>query len=206
MVRRLLVLGVASVALWFAPGVAQAASASSHVVAVVIDFADGTHPTLVGCVREPNGTTDAQALDDLLNARGLATSRYSNSGLLCAIGNVPTSGCGTQTANGYQYWAYFHGNVSGWAYANDGPAERTSSAQRTAGFRFEPNGKGTSADPVPSTSSNPATLCASQRVVSTTTTSSGQPHSSSSSLPLVMVVGGAVLLVGGALIWRRAQR
>lgn len=202
-----MVLGAASAALWCMPGVAQAASASSHVVAVVVDFADGAHPTIVGCVREPNGTTDAQALDDVLSARGLAGSRYSNSGLLCAIGNVPSSGCGTQTANGYRYWAYFHGNASGWAYANDGPAERTSSSQTAAGFRFEPNGKGTPSDPAPATASNPATLCASQRVISTTTTASpGRTHSASTSLPLVMVVGGAVLLVGGALIWRRAQR
>ena len=185
------------------PGVAQATSAGSHVVVVVVDFADGTHQSLVGCVKEPQGATDAQALADVLRSNGAAQSRFSSSGLLCGIDNVPSSGCGVETQAGYQYWAYFHGSASKWRYANDGPAEHVAVSNEAVGFRFEPNGKGNPTDLPPSESANQAVLCQGVTTVSSSTVAQLTTHTSSSIIPVGLALGAFVVILGGAVLLRR---
>ena len=168
---RLASLGAAVAVGLSLPGVRPAAAAASEVVAVVVDFAGGAGSlhSFVACVHEPAGSSDAQALSDALAQRGLTSPTFASSGLLCSIGGVPLSGCGTQTPSGYQYWAYFHGD-STWHYANDGPAERQAVGTLSEGWRFELRGQGNANDAPPPGSSDPAVLCPVATTPTTTAT------------------------------------
>jgi hypothetical protein len=147
------------------PGARPATAASMEVVAVVIDFGTGggAHRPIIECVHEPQGATSGQALNDALAKASLPLPSYdaNGSGLLCSLGNYPAQGCGVQTPSGYQYWAYFHGDGTGWHYAQDGPNERAASGALTEGWHFEDRGRGNPSDPPPTGTSSPSQLCAS---------------------------------------------
>ena len=136
-----------------------------ELIAVVIDFGTGggAHQPVVECVHEPQGATSGQALNDALAKANLPLPSYdaNGSGLLCSLGGYPSQGCGVQTPSGYQYWAYFHGDSSGWHYAQDGPNERTAASSLTEGWHFEDRGHGNPGDPPPAGPSSPTRLCAS---------------------------------------------
>lgn len=167
----LFVAGLLGTVVFALPGASAAAAASTQVIAVVIDFGTGAgaRGALVTCVHEHAGASSGQALNDALTEAHLTVASYSSSGLLCAIDGYPSAGCGTPTSAGYQYWAYFHGDASGWHYAQDGPNERQATPSLSEGWRFEDTGKGNPSDPPPPQSADPSRLCV--RPVTTTTAS-----------------------------------
>lgn len=170
---------IASAALLGAlPGSAPAIAAGERTIAVVVDFGagEGLPPSFTLCVKEPPGATDAEALADALADLKRTQPSYSSSGLLCSIAGYPAAGCGTPTPSGYSYWAYFHGGVSSWTYASDGPAEHTASPATAEGWRYESNGRGNPSDPPPGGSARAAALCPRSVVVSTTTTMPAVTH------------------------------
>ena len=57
----------------------------------------------------------------------------------------------------YSYWAYWHGGKR-WQYANGGPAEWKVAKGDVEGWRFEPDGSATPADPPPWAASSAAAL------------------------------------------------
>ena len=172
--RRRAAIAVAAGFIAGLPGAAPAVAATTRVIAVAIEFGSGhgLPVSLIECVHEPSGATDAQALSDALAAAHLQTVTFASSGLLCSIGGIPIAGCGTQTGSSYSYWAYFHGDAAGWHYANDGPAERSASPAEAEGWRYEDPGTGTPADPAPRTASSTTALCPTGLAIPPTTVAS----------------------------------
>jgi hypothetical protein len=141
------------------PGAAPAAAAASQLVAVVVDFGPGGPAPIVKCV-DISGQDQMSDIQVLSEAVSMQNVRLCTSGLLAGIDLYPASGCGQPVAGShYAYWAYFQGSAAGWSYASTGPASHAASPQSAIGFRFEPEGTGTSSDPAPSESSNPALDC-----------------------------------------------
>ena len=141
------------------PGAAPALAAGERGIALVVQLGAGSGSILDLCVKEPPGTTGAQALSDGLRRAGLAEPAYATSGLLCSIAGQPSVGCGVRTAAGYQYWAYFHGGPSGWTYATDGPGTHQVTPAVVEGWRFEEAGTGHPGDPGPVVPADPAAIC-----------------------------------------------
>jgi len=155
------------------------AGAVTVVVPVVVDMGGPSDEAEVSCVSVPAGSTDAQVLSARAKLLGLPSPRYAVSGLLCGIDGYPATGCGQQNGSHYAYWAYFHGGSS-WTYASEGPASWTVSAGDVEGWRFEPEGSATPADPPPRSPSGAQTLCpASVPPTTTTTTPSSTAPSTS---------------------------
>jgi hypothetical protein len=145
-----------------APGVRQAGAvvacsraAGTHV-AFVIDL--GPRVARV-CVTMPSDDTDAQALYTVSSALHWAAPRYASSGLLCAIDDQPTHGCGTLGSHGYAYWSYWDGSASRWTYGSGDPSTTTVSSGTTVGWRWQPEGAGNPTDPAPRGPSDPADVC-----------------------------------------------
>lgn len=130
------------------------------VVPIVVDFGGRDAKVLVTCIVTRPGDTGAQVLQAQAPLLGYSVPRYdaSGSGLLCAIDGYPASECGTESGNHYAYWAYWHGGGKRWQYASDGPGEWTVSKGDVEGWRFEPDGSATPADPPPRAPSNPTEL------------------------------------------------
>ena len=142
-----------------------------QVVAVVADFGGANGKVLATCVAVMPGVSGAQVLVSQAARLGYPPPRYSGSGLLCSIDGYPPSGCGTQSGTHYAYWAYFHGGKR-WQYASGGPGEWKVSEGDVEGWRFEPDGSATPADPPPRARSSAAALEMPAKAVPTTTTPS----------------------------------
>ncbi len=107
---------------------------------VVVD--DASNATAQAAQIAP-GTSDLQAL----SAAG-DTATQNNSGLVCAINNVPADGLQNclKTAGGgqYYYWSYWEGDpyTNTWTYANVGPASHTVDTGQTyvEGWRYQDPG------------------------------------------------------------------
>ncbi len=147
------------------------AGGGTIVVPVVIDLGGPSDQANVTCVAVPAGSNDAQVLAARAKLLGVTAPRYAISGLLCAIDDYPATGCGQQNGSHYAYWAYFHGGSS-WTYSSVGPASWTVSAGDVEGWRFEPDGSATPADPPPRSPSDAPTLCPASVPPTTTTTTS----------------------------------
>ena len=135
--------------------------AKGHIVVpIVVDFGGRDAKVLVTCIVTKSGDTGAQVLEAQAPLLGYSVPRYdaSGSGLLCAIDGYPASGCGTESGNHYAYWAYWHGGGKRWQYASDGPGEWTVSKGDVEGWRFEPDGSASPADPPPRAPSSAAEL------------------------------------------------
>ncbi len=113
------------------------AGADTPHVGLVIDF--GTVTSVAGAPT-PQVQTACVPLsagaygDTVLHAAGVSI-RYGPGGLICALDGYPASGCGTDTANGYQYWSYWHGG-SGWTYSNVGASSYRPPAGGVEGWHF----------------------------------------------------------------------
>ena len=148
----------------------QRSSARTMVVPVVVDTGGPSATAEVACVSVPVGSNGAQVLTARAKLLHVPAPRYAESGLLCAIDGYPATGCGVQNGPYYAYWAYYHGGSS-WTYASVGPAEWKVSPGDVEGWRFQPQGTATPADPPPRAPSEASTLCPS----STTTTTAPSP-------------------------------
>jgi hypothetical protein len=146
--------------------------AGKVVVAVVVEI--GADTPDVTCVAVGSGTSGSQVLVDRAHELGRPVPSYNESGLLCSVDGYPGTGCGTRSGDHFAYWAYFHGGAS-WTYANVGPAEWPVSAGDVEGWRFEPDGSGTPADPPPRSSSVWNDLCGTPPTTTTTETTSSTP-------------------------------
>ncbi|MGO9149936.1 MAG: hypothetical protein ACLP1E_14035 [Acidimicrobiales bacterium] len=186
------------------------------VVPLVADFGGVNGKVIVTCVLAKAGESGAQVLQSQAQLLGYPSPRYAESGLLCAIDGYPTSGCGTQSGGHYAYWAYWHGGKR-WQYANGGPGEWKVSKGDVEGWRFEPDGSATPADPPPRAASSATALETPARAGATTTSSlpsSGRaagPVGSSGSTgrgtsPIPFVVSVAFILLIGATALLRSRR
>ena len=223
----------ATVVATMAPGAVQSAAASAArqtkgasptctvpvhigkhqiVAAVVADFGGVHGKVLVTCVLVKPGESGAQVLQAQAALLGYPSPRYAESGLLCAIDGYPTSGCGTQSGAHYAYWSYWHGGKR-WQYASGGPGEWRVSEGDVEGWRFEPDGSATPADPPPRAASSAATLETTARAAPTPTSS---PSSNSraagpvragrtgtSPIPFVVSVAFILLIGAGAMLRSR---
>ena len=174
------------------------AGAATVVVPVVVDMGGVSDEAEVSCISVATGSNDADVLSARAKLLGLPSPRYAVSGLLCAIDGYPATGCGQQSGTHYAYWAYFHGGSS-WTYAGEGPASWTVSAGDVEGWRFEPQGSATPADPPPRSPSDSETLCpASVPPTTTTTTPSSTTPSTSPTTTAAAAATGASGGPGGS--------
>ncbi len=190
------------------------------VVVVVADFGGANGKVLVTCVVANPGDSGAQVLQAQAALLGYPAPGYdeSGSGLLCAIDGYPTRGCGTQLGDHYAYWAYWHGGKR-WQYASDGPGEWKVSTGDVEGWRFEPDGSATPADPPPRAPSSSAALEVPTKAVQTTTSSPPSTgHAAgpigrsggngSNTNPILFIVGAALIILigtGALFLARRAS-
>ncbi len=144
------------------------------VVAVVIDTGDDGATAEVSCVPVPTGSNGAQVLAARATLLGVPAPRDAESGLLCAIDGYPATGCGQEVGGHYAYWAYYHGGSS-WTYASGGPASWLVSPGDVEGWRYQPQGSATPADPPPRSSSEASALCPASGPPPTTTTTTASP-------------------------------
>jgi hypothetical protein len=182
------------------------------VVVVVADFGGVNGKVIVTCVLAKAGESGAQVLQSQAALLRFPSPRYAESGLLCAIDGYPTSGCGTRSGGHYAYWAYWHGGKR-WQYANGGPGEWQVSKGDVEGWRFEPDGSATPADPPPRAASSATALETAAKAVAATSspppgddvagpigTSGGSGKGTS---PILFIVGtGLILLIGAAALLR----
>ena len=184
------------------------------VVAVVADFGGANGKVIVTCVAVKAGDNDAQALQAQAALLRYPSPRYGESGLLCAIDGYPATGCGNQSGGHYAYWSYWHGGKR-WLYASGGPAEWKVSKGDVEGWRFEPDGSATPADPPPRAApSAPALENQAKGVTVSTLASSGHgagpisssPSSGKGTSPALFAVGTALILLIGAGALFRARR
>lgn len=170
------------------------------VVPVVIDDgSSGGAAVKVTCVSVPAGSSGAVALAAAADATGEPAPVYASSGLLCSIGGYPAAGCGAATGTRYAYWAYFHGGTR-WKYAENGPAATVVQRGDVEGWRFQPHGTATSADPPPRAASSVQALELGATVGGTAAGGAGGSPSGSGgtdTLQIVLVVLGALLAAGG---------
>ena len=219
----------ATVGATMAPGAAQRAAASAArpstgsspsctvpkvtrdrvVVAVVVDFGGVGGRVIVSCVLVKPGASDAEALQVQAAVLGYPSPRYAESGLLCAIDGYPRSGCGAQSGGHYAYWSYWHGGKR-WQYASGGPGEWKVARGDVEGWRFQPDGSATPADPPPrAASSSAASMSSAAPTTTLSPSSSGHaagPLRSSGNKPSGLspfIVGtGLILLIGAAALFR----
>ena len=168
---------------------------------------------LVICVLVKPGVSGAQVLQAQAALLGYPSPRYAESGLLCAIDGYPTSGCGAQSGAHYAYWAYWHGGKR-WQYANGGPGEWKVAKGDIEGWRFEPDGSATPADPPPRAPSSAAALEVPAGAAAVTTTSPppssghatgpvGGGRKGTSPVPFVVSVAFILLIGAGAMLRSR---
>jgi hypothetical protein len=117
-------------------------------VAVIVDFGDSSSVS-VACVPAGSRDNGAQVLGARASTLGAPAPRFNASGLLCAIDNVPATGCGDRSSGRYAYWSYWHGVDGQWQYSNFGPAAWRVDADVVEGWRFQPAGAGNPSDPPP---------------------------------------------------------
>jgi hypothetical protein len=117
-------------------------------VAVIVDFGDSSSVS-VACVPAGSRDNGAQVLGARASTLGAPAPRFNTSGLLCAIDDVPATGCGERTSGRYAYWSYWHGVDGQWQYSNFGPAAWRVDADVVEGWRFQPAGVGNPSDPPP---------------------------------------------------------
>ena len=183
------------------------------VVAVVADFGGTNGRVLVTCVLVEPGVSGAQVLQAQAALLGYPSPRYAESGLLCAIDGYPTRGCGNQSGAHFAYWAYWHGGKR-WQYANGGPGEWKVVRGDIEGWRFEPDGSATPADPPPRAASSAAALevRAGGTAVTTTSPSPSSSHAAgpvggsrkgTSPVPFLASVVFILLIGAGALFRSR---
>lgn len=183
------------------------------VVAVVADFGGTNGRVLVTCVLAEPGVSGAQVLQAQAGLLGYPSPRYAESGLLCAIDGYPTRGCGAQSEAHFAYWAYWHGGKR-WRYANEGPGEWKVVKGDIEGWRFEPDGSATPADPPPRAASSAAALevQAGGTAVTTTSPSPSSGHAAgpvggsrkgTSPVPFLVSVAFILLIGAGALLRSR---
>ena len=182
--RWIIVMAAAAAALaWGGPDalvpLKDAAAATTQVsVAFVIDFG-GSAKVDVGCVKVPNTDNEYQALLAFTQQEDVAPPTYANSGLLCSIGGIPSSGCGQADNGGYIYWSYWLGDPQNesWSYAQTGAGGTVHSCDAQGqncdveGWRFEDPGKGNGTDPPPEAPADYAAICTDSPPPTTTTTS-----------------------------------
>jgi hypothetical protein len=147
----------------------QRSSARTIVVPVVVDTGGTSDSAEVACVPVRVGSNGAQVLAARAKMLHVPAPRYAESGLLCAIDGSPATGCGVENDGHYAYWAYYHGGSS-WTYASVGPASSKVFSGDVEGWRFQPEGSATPADPPPRAPSEASTLCPSSPPPTTTTT------------------------------------
>ncbi len=176
--------------------VGVAAAASEVYVAVVVDFggASGAPADFTKCVQVPSGSTDAQALAAAVNNQ----TAYSNSGLLCAIENIPANGvsnCNASSGADYYFWSYWHGSSGSWVYANNGPAEQPATTGDVQGWRFQNPGPANPNAPKPGAAPNFASICPNAVVTTPTasppTTTPSDPPTTKPLTPTATVHPGA---------------
>jgi hypothetical protein len=127
-------------------------------VAVIVDFGDSSSVS-VACVPAGSRDNGAQVLGERASMLGAPAPRFNASGLLCAIDNVPATGCGERTSGRYAYWSYWHGVDGQWQYSSFGPAAWRVDADVVEGWRFQPAGVGNPSDPAPRASAALPTDC-----------------------------------------------
>lgn len=193
---------------------ADAAANGDVTVAFVIDFSGARGAPSSGivdaCVAVPSGDNDSEALAALATEKGFAAPRYNDAGLLCAIGGIPTHGCGQPVKGGYAYWSYWQGSPSGWTYASTGPAENQVNSSVVQGWRWEDPGQANPTDPQPRGPTTPRPICHPGPPPTTTTTSvsttsppspggtTARPAGTSSGLPPVSRTAPMTTAGGGA--------
>jgi hypothetical protein len=108
----------------------------------------------VVCVVVAQGSSGLTALNARATRLGVPSVRLNGSGLLCAIGGLPSApACGDVGPDGPEYWSYWLPDGSGgWTYAPVGPASRSMQEGAVEGWRWVPGG--TAAAPVHSSSFN----------------------------------------------------
>jgi hypothetical protein len=131
-----------------APALGRPCAAGELTVAVVVDFGTGSSVNIT-CVPAASRDNGAQLLGARASMLGTAPPRFNVSGLLCAIDNVPATGCGERTSGKYAYWSYWRGTNGTWVYSNSGPASQRVQADVVEGWRFQPSGAGNPSDPPP---------------------------------------------------------
>jgi hypothetical protein len=175
-------------------------------VAVVIEFGphSGIHPSaVVKCLTVRSGANGSDVLADVASVERLPAPTYAPSGLLCSIDGYPTDGCGSESSSNYAYWSYWHGGTT-WSYSNVGPAESTVTAGDVEGWRWQPGGGGSSADPAPTLPSRFASVCDRTAVVP-----SGTSLVVGAQTPWVAIVIGVVAvgaMAAATVRWRRSPR
>ena len=142
----------------FADVAHAAGTAGETSVAFVLDFGGPAGNQVVGCVTVPSSDDRYDALAAFVSQERLAQPTYNASGLLCSINGVPSSGCGTEVAGGYIYWAYWTGGPHGWTYAETG-ASNPVGQDDVEGWRFEDPGKANPSDPPPRTAARYSAIC-----------------------------------------------
>ena len=153
MLRVLLATGIAAGALLSgsAPVAAMTCPAAGDGeirVGVVVDH--GTGAVGVTCVVLPEGSTGLDALHARARELGRSIPRQDDSGLLCAIDDVPAPpACGSPSGGGYAYWSYWIGSGSGWTYSSRGPAFRRLRDGDVEGWRFLDTGTGAGSERSP---------------------------------------------------------
>lgn len=144
-----------------AVGPTAACAADENRFALVVDFGDAPGApsgNTVTCVPVDGDDTAADALVTRARMLGRPVPRYNNAGLLCSLDGFPESGCGERSAAGYRYWSYWFGGDA-WSYASTGPAFHRAKPGGVVGWRFQPAGAGTAADPPPRASARFGDLC-----------------------------------------------
>ena len=114
-------------------------------VAVVVDHGDGRSVDTACVVLDDASPTGLDALAAYAATRG--GLRFHGSGLLCAIGGNPATGCGEVVGDDYLYWSYWTGDGGSWSYASFGPTRRVGDGA-VEGWRFQA-GAGNATDPPP---------------------------------------------------------
>lgn len=178
------------------------------VVAVVVDFGSPGDRVVVSCLAARPGTSGAQILSQQASQVGAPMPRYNTSGLLCAIDGYPKAGCGTEVGGHYAYWAYWHGGRS-WTYAELGPSEWQVTKGDVEGWRFEPHGSASPADPAPRASPLAARLevPAGRTAVPTATGAAAHSTSTHRGAPVPFLVAAvAVVALGAAAVARTRRR
>ena len=179
-----LALGGPGALVWFKTAAAAVADVS---VAFVVDLGGGN--IKAACVKVPNTDNEYQALAAFTQQEQEAAPTYNDSGLLCSIAGVPTSGCGQADGRGYIYWSYWHGDSGTWAYSNAGASGivHTCNAQGqdcdVEGWKFENPGAGNPTDPPPGTAPDYASICAATPPVTTTTGASSPTSTTPATIP-----------------------
>ena len=131
-----------------APALGRPCAAGELHVAVIVDFGTGSSVNMT-CVPAASRDNGAQLLGARASVLGTVAPRFNVSGLLCAIDNVPVTGCGERTSGHYAYWSYWRGTNGTWVYSNSGPASQRVQADVVEGWRFQPSGAGNPSDPPP---------------------------------------------------------